>query len=54
MTKGYKDLGRFRRILTAQRQRGSTGWSASSEPQRFTRFFYVCTGFHLTRGSLHV
>jgi hypothetical protein len=39
MTKGYIDCGGFRRILTGQRQRGSTGWSASSEPQRFTRFF---------------
>jgi hypothetical protein len=39
MTKGYKDFCGFRRILASQRQRGSTGWSASSEPQRFTRFF---------------
>ena len=27
-------------MLSSQRQRGSTGWGASSEPQRFTRFFY--------------
>jgi hypothetical protein len=26
-------------MLAEQRQRGSTGWGASSEPQRFTRFF---------------
>ena len=29
------------RILVSQRQRGSTGWSDFSEPQRFTRFFYL-------------
>jgi hypothetical protein len=49
MTTRYTNLGRFRRILEVQRQRGSTGWSASSEPQRFTRFFYpqILSTFHV-------
>src|SRR5262245_14991276 len=39
-TRYYTPLPAVGRILIAQRQRGSTGWSASSEPQRFARFFF--------------